>query len=291
MKLFPISFRRGGGRNKNNVATESHSAQDLREIRELHQQVKALLEAPLPSKGAYPIKRSQTAEYLKATIKRIEKSIVEQGETLMEQNRMLKEKLAILLDDDDEEELPTEIQTGSFVITAAGTKWRVGGYSSAEPVPDYNYFPGLTWTCEKNERIEFKYSNDRVISAIVPCFNEQGKDLLRTVNSLYRQRLAKGWRLEVVIVMDGADQMHPDMATFLSTMFGVKINSGDPELDPFVALPDSETIIIDPFDKEAALSRKPAVYGSIGGFSLVVKKKIAARPTHKCGGWVRIANF
>jgi len=242
------------------------------EIRKLQAQIQALLDAPLPSK-AYPITRTRTADDLRATIERIEASVKLQGVELMEQNRMLNDKLAQLIDDGcDVEEERTEIETGSFVVTAAGTKWRVAGYSSIEPVPDYNYFPGLSWTSDKSDSIEFKYSEDRVISAIVPCFNERGSDLQRTVRSLYQQRLPKGWRLEVVIVMDGADNMDASMADYLKTVFGVKFNSGDPEMDPFVALPDSQTIVIDPVDKEAALSRKAAVYGIVGGYSLVVKK-------------------
>ena len=277
MKLVPSFLRRKGGSTKKRAATaqkeedDERRVQDLREMRELQEQIKALLAAPVPSK-AYPISRSQTSDDLKATIKRIEQTMVQQGNMLLKQNSELAAKLEALLDNSDEEEDVGQIETGSFVTTAAGTKWRVAGYSSVEPVPDFNYFPGLSWTCEKTDSIEFKYSEDRVISAIVPCFNEQGRDLLRTVRSLYRQRIAKGWRLEVVIVMDGADHMHPDMASFLHTMFGVKINSGDPNLDPFVALPDSETIVVDPVDKDSALSRKSAVYGIIGGFSLVVKK-------------------
>ena len=245
---------------------------EARELRKLKAQIEALLEAPFPSK-ACPISRTQTADDLKATIKRIEEGMMRQHESLVEQNRQLNEKLELLLNDGgDLEEDRTEIETGSFVVTAGGTKWRVAGYTSIEPIPDYNYFPGLTWSCDKTDGVEYKYSNDRVISAIVPCFNERGKDLQRTVRSLYRQRLPKGWRLEVVIVMDGADCMDASMSEYLSTLFAVKFNSGDPEMDPFQAMPDSQTIVIDPVDKEAAHSRKPAVYGIVGGYSLVVKK-------------------
>jgi len=265
--------QKGGSDEPSGKDKRERLSDESREIRKLQEQIQALLSSPIPGKS-YPLTRSKTADDLRATIARIEQCMKQQGEELKEQNRKLNDKLQQLIGDDgsDLEEDRTEIETGSFVVQAAGTKWRVAGYSSIEPVPDYNYFPGLSWTCDKTDSIEFKYSNDRVISAIVPCFNEKASDLHRTIHSLYRQRLPKRWRLEVVIVMDGADNMDASMADYLKTLFGVKFNSGDPEMDPFVVLPDSETIVIDPVDKETALARRAAVYGVVGGYSLVVKK-------------------
>jgi cellulose synthase/poly-beta-1,6-N-acetylglucosamine synthase-like glycosyltransferase len=54
----------------------------------------------------------------------------------------------------------------------------------------------------------------------------------------------------------------------------VHFNSGDPDLDPFAVLPpETETVIVDPVDKEAAQARKTAVFGIAGGLSLVVKRR------------------
>jgi cellulose synthase/poly-beta-1,6-N-acetylglucosamine synthase-like glycosyltransferase len=159
------------------------------------------------------------------------------------------------------------------VTTFNGVEWSVSGVTSIVPHPDYEYFSGLKFGPRVSpDGFSYDYTADKVISCIVPCFNEGGSDLDRTVRSLYRQRLPPGWRVEVVIVMDGADHMSPTISDKLFNMFGVRINSGDATTDPFVAFPNAETIIVQPASEEAAHKRTPAMENSIGGYSLVVKR-------------------
>lgn len=174
-----------------------------------------------------------------------------------------------------EEESIDMIQKGSYDVQAPanGLTWKASGYSSVVPHPDFNYFPGLAFGPRvANDGINYSYTEGKVISAIVPCYNEGATDLERTIRSLHRQRLPPGWRVEVVIVMDGADHMSESMAEKLYELFGIKINSRDPDLDPFVALPQAETVIVEPSTEEMAHRRAPAMEGTVGGYTLVVKR-------------------
>jgi cellulose synthase/poly-beta-1,6-N-acetylglucosamine synthase-like glycosyltransferase len=166
------------------------------------------------------------------------------------------------------------IPTGSMYVTTANmVEWNVSGFTSVVPHPDFEYFKGVNFGPRiHNDGVNYNYSLDKVISTIVPCFNESGSDLHRTVRSLYRQRLSPGWRIEVVIAMDGADHMDETMSEKLYDMFGVRINSGDPATDPFLAMPKANTIIVQPASEEAALRRPPAVENTVGGYCLVVKR-------------------
>ena len=56
-------------------------------------------------------------------------------------------------------------------------------------------------------------------------------------------------------------------------MFGVKFNSNDPDLDPLAALPEAETIIVEPADLENAYRRRAAIEDTVGGYTLVVKRQ------------------
>jgi Chitin synthase len=174
-----------------------------------------------------------------------------------------------------EEEPIDSIHKGSIDVIApsSGVKWTASGYSSVIPHPDFNYFPRLDFGPRlAKDGINYSYSEGMVISAIVPCYNESGSDLERTIRSLDRQLLPPGWRVEVVIVMDGADHMSESMAEKLYGLFGIKVNSGDAELDPLVALPEAETIIVEPADVENAHLRTPAMAKTVGGYTLVVKR-------------------
>ena len=226
--------------------------------------------------------------------------------------------------------------------------WQVDGYSGIVPDPDYkDYFVGLDWNRKKHERslsmlssstasssssssdqsnrrpsiatagANKSYNKNKVISVIIPCYNEEGSDLDRTIRGLSRQIMPKGWRVEVVIVMDGITHMSDSMARYLYQMFGVEWkhaggsdgtngdsgagkddeetpNGGQGAVDylslgedglndksyPFKRFPDAQTVIVHPIikndhDKAAAenSTRLPAMDGTIGGFSLVVKRK------------------
>ena len=178
----------------------------------------------------------------------------------------------------DDEENRVSIDQGSYVTTHGGTKWQVNGYSSIEPDPDFKYFSGLGWGPKAVNDNSYNYTESKVISAFIPCYTESGHELQRTVRSLHRQRLPPGWRIEAVIVMDGADHISPSMSEYLSTLFGVKFNTNDPDSDPFHVLPGAETIIIEPTNQVSALTRTPVMENTVGGYTLVVKKQNRRKP-------------
>uniref|UniRef100_A0A7S3P609 chitin synthase n=1 Tax=Amphora coffeiformis TaxID=265554 RepID=A0A7S3P609_9STRA len=154
---------------------------------------------------------------------------------------------------------------GTVLYDHDHVQWNMTAYKSYEPHPDMNYFPGLSWQAEGMECRQ-------VISGIIPCFNEGGDELHRTVQGLRSQYMHAGWRLEAVIVMDGVDNMDPTMANYLETMFGIAVNSKDPKKDPFLMLPEAETIVIHAADQANCQRRIRVCATSMGGFSLVLKR-------------------
>jgi cellulose synthase/poly-beta-1,6-N-acetylglucosamine synthase-like glycosyltransferase len=168
---------------------------------------------------------------------------------------------------------PEEICRGCFELETGQTTWKVSGYCSISPDPLFDYFPSLKFKARQVDGWIYNVTQNNVISCIVPCYTESAKELERSILSLYRQRIPKGWRVEGVIVMDGADRMDDTMAEYLTTMFGVCINSNDPETDPFLKLPGAETIIVEPIDEDAALGRTPVMENTVGGFTLLVKRR------------------
>lgn len=171
----------------------------------------------------------------------------------------------------EEEPIDSLLKGAIDVVAANGVKWTASGYSSVVPHQDLNYFPSLEFG-PRNQGLQFDYTEGKIISTIVPCYNEGSAELERTIRSLYRQRLPRGWRVEVVIVMDGADHMDSSMSEKLYGLFGVKFNSGDPNTDPLAALPEAETIIVEPASRDNAYLRTAAMEGTVGGYTLVVKR-------------------
>jgi hypothetical protein len=175
------------------------------------------------------------------------------------------------LNGDDEKDIP--IESGNYSIEWGNTIWSITGVSSRSPDPDYEYFPGLRWTVAADPNHSKSPPSDKVISAIIPCYNEEGKDLERTIRGLSRQVMVQDWRIECVIVMDGANAISDSMAAYLQTLFGVDLGSQDPEKNPLVALPNARTIIVQAQNKDAAYTRQPVMEGAVGGYSLVVKRE------------------
>ena len=112
---------------------------------------------------------------------------------------------------------------------------------------------------------------DAFLSSLTPLLSYLCSTVDRTIRSLFRQRHMKGWRVEVVVVMDGSDRIDESMGERLHDIFGVTFNTGN-EDDPFVKLPGAETIIVEPANWEAAMTRTPAMENTIGGYTLVVKR-------------------
>lgn len=223
----------------------------------------------------------QEIQELKATLGDLQRSQSAQSLAMLSSQQNLEQEIkkankAFLPQRFTEPDLePIEnIPAGSMNVTAANkVEWNVSGFTSIVPHPDFRYFSALDFGPRMaSDGVNYNYSTDKVISTIVPCFNEGGSDLERTVRSLYRQRLPPGWRIEVVIVMDGADHMEETMSEKLFDMFGVRINSGDPATDPFLSMPKAETIIVQPASVDAAHRRTPAMENTVGGYTLVVKR-------------------
>jgi hypothetical protein len=168
-----------------------------------------------------------------------------------------------------EEESNLPIDGGDYLVEWDQTQWSVAGLSCRAPKPDHDYFPGLSalWNASTGPR------NDKIISTSIPCYNEEGKDLKRTMRGLSRQNMPEGWRVEAVIVMDGVTAMSSSMAEYLFSLFGVDFTSDDPSRNPFEILKDARTIIVNPADRDAALMRRPVMEGTVGGYSLVVKRE------------------
>lgn len=183
----------------------------------------------------------------------------------------LSQKITKIADKDSDEELG-KVKTGGTATPLsttlrhhAGVEWKITGYKDTRPYPDHDYFSGLSWVANGKQATQ-------VISAIIPCFNETGPDLDRTIRGFMAQCLLKNWRMEAVIVMDGVDHTDPSMADYLYNMFGVHVNSGNPETDPFLLCPDAETVLVQAANEQESMKRIPMVADSVGGYSLVLKR-------------------
>jgi hypothetical protein len=215
-------------------------------------------------------------EAMKVTMSKMENTIMEQNLQMKqimakqsEQMDFVVKTLTLREEEDDEYSGPVPIDCGSYEILYGSTTWSIAGVSSCEPDPDHVYFPGLAWRA----KTPTDQRNDKIISAIIPCYNEEGAELERTIRGLSRQIMPEGWRIEAVIVMDGVSAMSDSMAEYLSTIFGVHFKQEDPKKDPFKVLPQAHTIIVHPLDKAAAYTRWPVIEGTVGGVSLVVKRE------------------
>ena len=213
-------------------------------------------------------------EEMKRQMSTMERKIFEQNQQMQE---IMSEQSAAMdfvvktltWQEEDEDAGPEPIDCGTYEIAYGNTTWQVSGVSCRQPDLDHVYFPGLAYSATGPT----EPPNDKIISAIIPCYNEEGTDLERTIRGLSRQIMPEGWRIEVVIVMDGVTEMSHSMAEYLSTLFGIHFKAEDPKQDPFIVLPQARTIIVHPLNKASADTRRPVMDGTVGGFSLVVKKE------------------
>ena len=153
------------------------------------------------TKHAYPITRSSTKEDLKKHIALLEQRLAQQqshmktvedqmmtqnshmvdiAQNISTQNKEMQKRLqGMAPSDDDEESDDGEIQLdkipqGHYDVKQGPTLWRVNGYSSIEPHPDFEYYPGLQ--ASEDLRVQF-IRTKKVISAIVPCYTEGAVEL------------------------------------------------------------------------------------------------------------------
>lgn len=143
--------------------------------------------------------------------------------------------------------------------------WSIRGFSENSPTLETIYFPALASTHNqafgnddkkmlgRKQNKASKAPRSRAISICIPCFNEQDADLKRTIKSFHKQVLPAGYKLEIVIIMDGVDKMSCSMCEYIQSLFGINLqNNAIAEeeegnaLNPFNLFPQAETIIIEP---------------------------------------------
>ena len=132
----------------------------------------------------------------------------------------------------------------SFSTERNDETYRVSGFVEAEPRPGTEYFPFLA---ERSRMAKLTHSIDRpstrTISICIPCFNEEAASLKRSINSLQNQALPSGVRLEIMVAMDGTQQVSKSMNTYLEKLFGITTKR-KAKNNPFEVLPDANTVII-----------------------------------------------
>ena len=269
-------FRSKSGRNSKDRLSKVER-QMIEQIKDLRASIERLT-GDKSKKHAYPITKSE--KHLNAQIKHLKEKLAKQslqlkkqGKSIKSQNYELKEYLSGIPNSVEFKEEMVEVEAGSYEVVHSGTHWLVNGYTSVEPDPDFTYFSGLGWGPKAVKDNHYNYTKSKVISAFIPCYTESGAALERTIRSLHGQQLRKGWRIEVIIIMDGVEYISPSMAGYLSTLFGVNFNTKNPVTDPFQILSGAETIIVEPTNQVSALTRTPAVENTVGGYTLVVKRQ------------------
>lgn len=159
-------------------------------------------------------------------------------------------------------------------VDAKGNTWHISGFAETSPsiLGPHTYFPSLASKYHASAS-----SSQRVISICIPCYNEEGADLQRTIDSLRGQHLPLGTSLEIVVVMDGIEKMSPSMKSYVDEIFGVLgHNNGNNDPESGVHQDDQdatslfasnvETIIVEPNSNESETSTVAT------SLSLILKK-------------------
>jgi len=112
-------------------------------------------------------------------------------------------------------------------------QWQLSGFPEKSPkacdVDESTiYFPSLRRKYHlQTDALSSKVPQRRVISICVCCYNEEASALRRTVESFKLQKLPSNVNLEIVIVMDGTQQMPTSMTSYLTNMFGIVSTNED----------------------------------------------------------------
>ena len=154
----------------------------------------------------------------------------------------------------------------------------VQGFREQEPRANLEdkYFP-IAASKYEHVKVRGGASSSRTISVVIPCYNEEDTALQRSLKSFQQQSLIMpGFRFEIIVVMDGVTKMSESMRVYLQKLFGVKLNSGDRTLDPFIRFPETVNTVIIESISQSVMSIDVAD-GNQGeafnfGLSLVVKR-------------------
>jgi len=120
--------------------------------------------------------------------------------------------------------------------------WHVGGFDELEPKEGKTYFPVLFNGAQQTP------PGRRIISIAIPCYNEDAENLRRTIESLKCQILPPQFQLEVLVAMDGTEQMSASMKVYIEELFGISTTSNGKGWGIFDQFPSSSAIIVEPLD-------------------------------------------
>jgi len=136
-------------------------------------------------------------------------------------------------------------------IQSGDKVWVAKGYKAIEPPSSSrHYFANLAALYGEMDDLgkDSDHSNSvkkRILSVCIPCFNEEASALQRTIRSLRRAYLPPGVIMEILVVVDGKQQISPSMAKYLRQLFGISVDADDQQKNPFVTFPNSQTIIVE----------------------------------------------
>jgi cellulose synthase/poly-beta-1,6-N-acetylglucosamine synthase-like glycosyltransferase len=135
-------------------------------------------------------------------------------------------------------------------IDCGETTWIAQGRRVVEPVETRTYFSSLSARYKELQESHDPTEAPRVVSVCIPCFNEEASSLKRTLGSLQRCYLPPNVVLEILVVMDGTQQIVPSMAAHLQTLFGISVFDESPQQNPFMTFPNAQTVIVESVSNE-----------------------------------------
>ena len=178
---------------------------------------------------------------------------------------------------------PRRPQASRLRIHRGNHSWVAKGYNAVAPKQSTSdreriYFPTLS--ARYNELLLDPQTSSttrqplRVVSVCIPCFNEEAESLKRSIDSLHKQKLPKGFVIEVVVAMDGTAQISKSMGEYLQMLFGINVFDTDARKNPFITFSSAQTVVVEQtsdlgIDNMADLLRKKKAAISL---SLVIKR-------------------
>lgn len=99
------------------------------------------------------------------------------------------------------------------------------------PISNLNYFqPSFNMHQLNGSTAQPSNKYLQPLGIFIPCFNEEGSELINTLDSLYRQKndcLMLGYDMHVLIVLDGWEYTSKSIKQYLNTIFTSKNTSND----------------------------------------------------------------